>query len=90
MREEHHELEGQFYAECARLLGAEHTYTPWIGRGPNRWNNRHAGNGRFPGFGTIKMFGPNAIHVCLHTPRVVNRYVRSPEEAYALLSRSAS
>jgi hypothetical protein len=85
MYKENIELEGQFYAECARLLGADHTYTPWTGRGPNRWNNRHAGNGRFPGFGVIKMFAPNAIHVCLTHPKAVTRFVKSPEEAYALL-----
>jgi hypothetical protein len=85
MREEYHEAEGSFYAECARILGTTHQHKPWSGRGPNRWNNRHAGNGRFPGFGTIRMFSPNAIHVSLHHPRVVNRFVKSPEEAYALI-----
>lgn len=89
MREEHRELEGQFYAECARLLGVAHTYKPWTGRGPNRWNNRHAGNGRFDGFGTIRMFSPTCIHVSLRTPRAINRMVGSVDEVYRLIAPPA-
>lgn len=90
MNAEHHELEGQFYQECARLLSVPYTYTPWTGRGPNRWNNRHAGNGRFDGFGTIRMFSPNCIHLSLRAPRPINCVVRSVEEVYALLQRHAN
>lgn len=85
MREEHRQEETAFYARCAEILDVEHDYRPWTGRGPNRWNNRRPGNGRFPGYGTVRYFGPNAIHVCLHTPRPVNRYARSAAEAHALL-----
>jgi hypothetical protein len=87
MKAEQHELEESFYRECARLLDAVHTYRPWIGRPPNRWNNRHPGNGRFRGFGTIRMYGPNNIHVSLRHPVILNRTCRSVEEAYDLLRR---
>jgi hypothetical protein len=87
MREEKHEAEGRFYRTVAEMLGAPYEYTPWTGRGPNRWNNRHPGNGRFPGFGTIKMFSPTSIHVCLRAPVAVNRMCRSPQEVYDLIGR---
>jgi len=87
MKAEQHALEEDFYRECARLLDAVHTYRPWIGRPPNRWNNRHPGNGRFPGFGTIRLYAPNHIHVSLHQPVSLNRTCRSVDEVYDLLHR---
>jgi len=87
MKEEHHEIEEAFYRECARLLGVIHTYRPWIGRPPNRWNNRHPGNGRFPGFGTIRMDAPNHIHVALRQPVAVNKVCRSMSEVFQVLRR---
>lgn len=87
MREEHHAAEEAFYRECARLLDAVHTYHPWIGRPPNRWNNRNPGNGRFPGFGTIRMYGPNYIHISLRQPVVVNKVCRSQNDVFRLLRR---
>jgi hypothetical protein len=71
----------------ARLLDAVHTYRPWIGRPPNRWNNRHPGNGRFPGFGTIRMHAPNHIHVALRQPVILNRVCGSSDEVYDLLRK---
>jgi hypothetical protein len=79
-----HEAEEAFYRECARLLDASHIYRPRIGQ-PNRWNNRHPGNGRFPGFGTIRMHSPGQIHVSLRQPLPVIRTCRSPEEVFRLL-----
>ncbi|MFL5021520.1 MAG: hypothetical protein ACJ8DW_04600 [Microvirga sp.] len=71
----------------ARLLDAVHTHRPLIGRPPNRWNNRHPGNGRFPGFGTIRMHTPNHIHVALRQPVILNRVCRSSDEVYDLLRK---
>lgn len=88
MREEFHEAEGRFYATCAELLGTSHSYKPWSGRPPNRWNNRHAGNGRYPGFGTIQMYSPTLIRVNLRAPRSINRMFRSAEEVYAAIRAS--
>ena len=87
MKPEQHALEEEFYWECARLLDAVHTYHPWIGRPPNRWNNRHPGNGRFPGFGTIRLYAPNHIHVSLRQPVILNRVCRSVDEVYDLLRK---
>lgn len=88
MREEHREAEGRFYQTVAEMLGTTHDYKPWTGRGPNRWNNRHPGNGRFPGFGTVRYFSPTCIHVCLHAPRSINRMCASAEAVYAILRPS--
>jgi hypothetical protein len=85
MRKEHIEAEGRFYATVAEMLGTSYDYKPWTGRPPNRWNNRHPGNGRFPGYGTIKMFSPTSIHVCLRAPVPINRMCRSEDEVYDLL-----
>lgn len=85
MNEEKHAVEQGFYQRCAELLGASHTYKPWVHHKITRWNNRTPGNGRFPGFGTIKMFGPTLIHVSLRHPCVVNRVCRSQDEVFALL-----
>jgi hypothetical protein len=87
MRSEQHALEEEFYRECARLLHAVHTYRPRIGKPPNRWNNRHPGNGRFPGFGTIRHYAPNHIHVSLRQPVILNRVCRSVGEVYDLLRK---
>lgn len=87
MRKDIEGVEDRFYARCAELLGTTHTYIPWPSptRGPNRWNNRHAGNGRFSGFGTIRMYGPNSIHVSLRHPRIINRAFRSTDAVYEFL-----
>ncbi|MXQ14795.1 hypothetical protein [Microvirga makkahensis] len=82
MNDEHHELEEAFNQECARLLGAMHTYRSWIGRLPKRWNNRHPGNGRVPGFGTIRMYAPNQIHVGLRYPALVSKVCRSNDDVF--------
>jgi hypothetical protein len=85
MIDEKHRTQSAFYAECAALLDTTHDYEPWIGRPPNRWNNRKPGNGRYPGFGCVRWFGPTHIHVMLHTPMIVNKVARSSEEAIAIL-----
>jgi hypothetical protein len=87
MKVENQGVEQGFYEECARLLRVPYTYTPWPSptRGPNRWNNRHPGNGRYEGYGTIKMYGPNVIHVALRTPHVINCVCKSTDEVFTLL-----
>lgn len=74
-----------FYRTCAELLGAVHEFRPWTHDGPNRWNNRHAGNGRFPGFGVIRIFGPNLVQFALRRPVAFRAVFRSPTEAIAAL-----
>lgn len=51
----------------------------------NRWTNREAGNGRFPGMGLIRMFG-DVVHIALHTPIHHNAVYSSPEDAIMALS----
>lgn len=81
------DVEEAFYRDCAAILGSVHNYRPWIGRPPNRWNNRHPGNGRFPGFGTIRMHAPDRIHVSLRSPVPITRTCTSPEDVFHLLRR---
>ncbi|WP_205790001.1 hypothetical protein [Microvirga makkahensis] len=85
MKPEQHALEESFYRECARPLDAVHAYEPWIGRWPNRCNNRRSGTGRFPGLGTIRFYAPDHIHISLRQPIALNRICRSCEEVCDLL-----
>ncbi|ASJ62878.1 hypothetical protein SMB554_27870 (plasmid) [Sinorhizobium meliloti] len=73
-----------FYNECSRILGAPHAYRNPPGR-ITRWNNRVAGNGRFPGRGLIRMFGPHHIQIALRRPVELNLLCRSEEEALKVL-----
>lgn len=45
-----------FYEQCAEVLGMEHEFRQPPGR-RTRWNNRRLGNGRFPGFGLVRIHG---------------------------------
>ena len=75
----------EFYRECAAILGAEDLYRTRRFAGRSRWNNRDPGNGRFPGYGTIRMFAPDQIHIALRWPEPLSRKCRSVEQALALL-----
>lgn len=84
MMNEKSSVEEGFYQTCAAMLGVAYQYKP----GPyrlTRWNNRNPGNGRFPGYGMIRMYGPNSIHVCLRHPEVVNRRCTSMDEVFELI-----
>jgi hypothetical protein len=85
MKEEKIKAEEPFYRRCAELLGCTHEYRPFPWRKRTRWNNRAAGNGRYEGYGLIRMFGPTTIHVSLHSPIRVNRWFSSPEAVYSFL-----
>ncbi|HYD87562.1 MAG TPA: hypothetical protein VEA80_08820 [Vitreimonas sp.] len=84
MNDEKLVVEQGFYQACAELLGAEHDYRPFPFRRRTRWNNRAAGNGRFPGFGVIRIFG-DRVHMQLRAPAAVNRWFASQAEALAHL-----
>ena len=49
-----------FYGACAEALGIPHEYRKPV-RKRTRWNNRLLGNGRFPGFGLVRLHGPSVI-----------------------------
>lgn len=88
MNEEKMDVEQGFYEECAKLLNcAEHIYRKFPYSKRTRWNNRGAGNGRYPGHGLIRMFGPNAIHVALFEPRLSGLF-KSPEDVFAALKKA--
>ncbi len=79
------EIEEAFYAEVGRLLDANHVYVKFPSRYKSRWNNRAPGNGRFPGHGLVRMFGPAVIHVSLYAPRL-NAQFTSAEAAIAAIA----
>jgi len=62
----------QFYQDVSDLLGIENKYEynryTVGGTYRTRWNNRKPGNGRFEGFGIIRFFGPQMIHVAINKP----------------------
>ena len=74
----------EFYAACAQILNTQHEGTKFPFAYRTRWNNRTAGRGRYPGFGTIQKFG-STVRVNLHTPKVLSRAYSSPEAAIAAL-----
>jgi hypothetical protein len=74
-----------FYRACADVIGAAHQFTPWAYDRPDRWNNRDAGNGRFPGFGIIRLFSPNLVQVSLRRPVAFRATFRSTDEALTAL-----
>lgn len=64
---EKEKVEQEFYEACAKLLGTEHNYRTYPYRRRNRWNNRVPGNGRFPGYGVIRLYGDH-VHISLRSP----------------------
>lgn len=75
----------EFYNAVAELLQCEeHVYKlfPYLKR--DRWNNRAAGNGRYPGFGLVRMFSPNLVVVTLTRPALRGQY-GSPDLALAAI-----
>ena len=74
------EVEEGFYQQIADLLGIEHNYvTPHYRL--TRWNNRKPGNGRFPGFGVVRVYGPTVVHMMLTSPVSINRQFTSMDSA---------
>ena len=84
MNEQNIGIEG-FYAKCSEILESPNVYTPRPFRKRTRWNNRGAGNGRFEGYGLIRVFGLNLIHISLKHPRTINEKFASFEDALAFL-----
>ena len=60
----------EFFEKCAQLLGVAHEGQPFQYAYRTRWNNRVAGQGRFPGRGVIRRFSDKQILVSLRDPRV--------------------
>ena len=83
--EEREQQKQDFYSTCAEILQTNHQYVPGLTTYRTRWNDRDPGNGRFPGFGTIRWFGPTAMHVASMDPPI-NRSFSSEQEVYDFLS----
>jgi hypothetical protein len=76
--------EQDFYNRVAEILHTDYNYTvPYYRK--TRWNARLLGNGRFPGYGIIRMHGPNMINVMLNHPERVSRFFTSTDEIYDFL-----
>lgn len=76
----------EFYNKCAEILGTTYDCKefPWKYR--TRWNNRVPGSGRFPGFGLIRRFNQNLIHVALSYPVHHIKTYKSEKDVLTFLS----
>jgi len=72
-----------FYAEVARVLGTTHEALMLPKRRlrdgrevvwRSRWGPRQPGNGRFPGHGIARWFGPADVHLAFSRPVVSGRF----------------
>ena len=52
-----------------------------------RWSGREPGNGRFQGYGLIRLFGRDRVHVLLRKPQAVNRIFDDRAKALEFLTR---
>lgn len=52
----------RFYEECSNILGLIHNHVEPVPK-RNRWNNRTPGNGRYEGYGLIRFYNSELIHV---------------------------
>lgn len=96
-------LEEDFYGECAEILGTEHQYRDGVPRPKidrdgkiytptsrgTRWGGREPGNGRFPGFGLIRLFG-NTVQIQLTEPKRLSGIFNSKQEALSFLRKELS
>ena len=91
MEKEISEVES-FYQDVSDLLGIENNYeyNPHTVGGTyrTRWNNRKPGNGRFEGYGIIRFFGPNVIHVAINYPVTLTGVFESKEEVLSALKKA--
>lgn len=78
--------EEQFYENVAAIFEQTHHYKPFNLHSKKRWYNRSPGNGRYPGFGVVRYFGDNAIHIALQKPVSVNKICASQEEVLEFLN----
>lgn len=88
----------EFYEKCAEIVGVASEYVNRkslrrynretgeyydTGTFNNRWGGREAGNGRFPGIGTIRDFG-TVIHLSLNNPSFSGTYTSYEDALIAL------
>lgn len=73
-----------FYGRVAEILGTTHEGSAFPHDYRTRWNDRGAGRGRYPGFGTIRVFG-DTVHISLKHPIKIGRTVEGREEAIRVI-----
>ena len=100
-REETVKVIEDFYGQCAEILGTEHQFRdgvpgPKMDRNGNiytpttratRWGGREPGNGRFPGFGMIRLFWPDTVQINLLKPKRISITIDGREEALSFLRK---
>lgn len=78
----------EFYAKCDSLLGQTHA-PPTELRYRGRWGPREPGSGRYEGYGLIRWFSEELIHVSLTAPTKVSTTMTA-EQVLRLLERITS
>lgn len=65
----------EFYEKCEDILSSGHEYQEiWKNtRRSGRWGPRQPGNGRFKGYGLIRWFSADVVHISLYHPYSVNK-----------------
>lgn len=76
--------DAEFYHRVAEIIGGKHEGQPFRWHARTRWNNRIAGQGRYPGFGTVRLFG-DIVHVALRNPVVMHATIEGREAAIAAI-----
>ncbi len=89
MLNEKYSDEERFYNEVALALGTTCGYRPPPYSKLTRWNNRQPGNGRFPGFGIVRRFSSDRIHLQLHNPTISGVFDSEEAAFQAIRSRIA-
>lgn len=79
--------DADFYRECAEILGTSYDCEGFPYRYRTRWNNRAPGNGRFPGYGLIRLFG-DQVQIALHHPVKLQQNVSTRTEALRILKEA--
>lgn len=89
-----------FFDECANILGTQHNFVDLKPRRKTdrktgkiiqtdsaytRWGPRIPGNGRFPGFGLVRVFSPSNIFVVLQNPIQTSKSFNSYQETLDFL-----
>lgn len=84
-----------FYSQCAEILGTGHEFRDQVPRPKvsrdgvryipsttqTRWGPRSPGNGRFPGFGTIRLFWPETVQINLLNPKRIAITIEGRDKA---------
>lgn len=73
----------EFFDKVAKIFETTHEYVEPRAR-KTRWNVRNLGNGRYPGFGTVRHFGAY-IYVMLTNPVSVTQKFDTEEECLEFL-----